>query len=36
MPIGVVLRLRAPMEKRGFMKTLVAKDSGKIIGFRGS
>jgi pyruvate/2-oxoglutarate dehydrogenase complex dihydrolipoamide dehydrogenase (E3) component len=33
MPIGVVLRSRATMERRGFMKALVAKDSGKIIGF---
>ncbi|MBB5330395.1 dihydrolipoyl dehydrogenase family protein [Tunturiibacter gelidoferens] len=33
LPIGVVLRARATMEKRGFMKALVAPDSGKIIGF---
>jgi len=33
MPIAIVLRSRATMEKRGFMKALVAKDSGKILGF---
>jgi pyruvate/2-oxoglutarate dehydrogenase complex dihydrolipoamide dehydrogenase (E3) component len=33
MPIAVVLRARATMEKRGFMKALVAPDSGKILGF---
>jgi pyruvate/2-oxoglutarate dehydrogenase complex dihydrolipoamide dehydrogenase (E3) component len=33
LPIGIVLRTRATMEKRGFMKTLVAPDSGKILGF---
>ena len=33
LPIGIVLRTRATMEKRGFMKALVAPDSGKILGF---
>jgi pyruvate/2-oxoglutarate dehydrogenase complex dihydrolipoamide dehydrogenase (E3) component len=33
LPIGVVLRARATMEKRGFMKALVAPDSDKILGF---
>jgi pyruvate/2-oxoglutarate dehydrogenase complex dihydrolipoamide dehydrogenase (E3) component len=33
MPIAVVLRARATMEKRGFMKALVDPDTDKILGF---
>jgi pyruvate/2-oxoglutarate dehydrogenase complex dihydrolipoamide dehydrogenase (E3) component len=33
LPIGVVLRARATMEKRGFMKALVEPNSDRILGF---